>query len=337
MNDVYRIRRGEGVASLRLDKAEDLPLRPDEVRIRMHAVSLNYRDLLVAKGQMGAGDVRIPASDGAGEVIEVGSAVTRFSQGDRVIPIFFPEWLDGAPDDAALSESLGGNVDGVLAERFVAKESALVHAPQSLTWAEASTLACAGVTAWQALFGTGPWHEGEHVLILGTGGVSTWALQLAVAAGLRPTVLSSSDEKLERAKALGAVHTINYVDEPDWDARVQALTGGAHRVLDIGGGDTIGRAIASTRPDGRVVTIGGVSGGFALSIDPFALIGGRSLAGVVVGSRAMTEALVALVDQRAIRPIIDSVTPFHAAPAAFARLESARPFGKVVVGMTEQP
>jgi NADPH:quinone reductase-like Zn-dependent oxidoreductase len=331
MNNIYRIRRGEGTASLHLGQAEDVPLRPDEVRIRMHAVSLNYRDLLVAKGQMGAGDVRVPASDGAGEVIEIGAAVTHFSKGDRVIPTFFPEWFDGAPDDAALSKSLGGNVDGVLVGRFVAKESALVHAPRSLAWAEASTLACAGVTAWHALFGIGSLHEGEHVLIEGTGGVSTWALQLAVAAGLQPTVLSSSDEKLEKAKALGATHVINYANEPAWDARVQKLTGGAHRVLDIGGGDTIARAIASTRPGGCVVAIGGVSGGFALSIEPFALIGARSVTGVVVGSRAMTEALVTYVDERNIQPIVDSVTPFQAAADAFARLESARPFGKVVV------
>ena len=335
MNAVYRIRRGEGVASLQLGHAEDLPLLPDEVRIRMRAVSLNFRDLLVAKGQMGAGDVRVPASDGAGEVIEIGSAVTRFAKGDRVVPTFFPEWLEGAPDDAALSKSLGGNVDGVLGERFVAKESALVRAPESLTWAEASTLACAGVTAWHALFGIGSLREGDHVLIQGTGGVSTWALQLAVAAGLQPSVLSSSDEKLQRANALGAVHTINYANEPAWDARVQLLTGGAHRVLDVGGADTIGRSIASTRAGGTVVTIGGVSGGFALSIDPFALVGPRSVTGVVVGSRAMTEALVAFVDEHGVRPAIDRVVPFSEAASAYARLESGQPFGKVVVAISD--
>ena len=335
MNAVYRIRRGEGVASLQLGHAEDLPLLPDEVRIRMRAVSLNFRDLLVAKGQMGAGDVRVPASDGAGEVIEIGSAVTRFAKGDRVVPTFFPEWLDGAPDDAALSKSLGGNVDGVLAELFVAKESALVRAPESLTWAEASTLACAGVTAWHALFGIGSVREGEHILIQGTGGVSTWALQLAVAAGLRPTVLSSSDEKLQRAKSLGAVHTINYANEPAWDARVQHLTGGAHRVLDVGGADTIARSIASTRAGGTVVTIGGVSGGFALSIDPFALVGPRSVTGVVVGSRAMTEALGAFIDEHRVRPAIDRVVPFSEVASAYARLESGQPFGKVVVAISD--
>jgi NADPH:quinone reductase-like Zn-dependent oxidoreductase len=336
MNAVYRVRRGEGVASLRLDKAADLPLRPDEVRIRMHAVSLNYRDLLVARGQMGTGDVRVPASDGAGEVIEIGSAITRFAKGDRVVPTFFPEWLEGAPDDRALSKSLGGNVDGVLAERFVAKETALVRAPETLTWAEASTLACCGVTAWHALFGIGAMREGEHVLIQGTGGVSTWALQLAVAAGLRPTVLSGSDEKLQRAKALGAVHTINYAKEPAWDARMQQLAGGAHRVLDVGGADTISRSIASARAGGTIVTIGGVSGGFAISIDPFALVGPRSLTGVVVGSRAMAEALVAFIDEQRVRPAIDRVVPFSEAASAYERLESGQPFGKVVVAIPGQ-
>lgn len=331
---LYRIRRGEGPSGLYLDHAQGRDPGDHEVRVRMHAASLNYRDLLVAQGRMGTGERRVPLSDGAGEVVEVGSAVTRFACGDRVIPTFYPHWLDGPPIGAAVSESLGGNVDGVLSEHFLAHEDALIRAPASLSWAESATIACAGVTAWHALFGTNPMRAGEQVLIQGTGGVSTWALQLAVAAGLRATVLSGRDDKLERARVLGAVHAINYATDPDWDNRVRELTdGGVDRVLDIGGADTISRAIRSTRHGGTVATIGGVSGGFALSIEPFALIG-RSLTGILVGSRAMAEALVSFVDAKGVVPLIDSVVPFDRAPAAYARLESERPLGKVVIDIS---
>lgn len=331
---LYRLRRGEGASGLYIDHIQDRTPGAHEVWVRMHAASLNYRDLLVAQGQMGSGELRVPLSDGVGEVVAVGGAVTRFACGDRVIPTFYPHWLDGPPIRATVSESLGGNIDGVLSEYVIANEDALVRAPQSLSWAEASTIACAGVTAWHALFGTNPMQPGDRVLIQGTGGVSTWALQLAVAAGLRAIVLSGQDDKLARARAMGAEHTINYASDPDWDVRVRELTdGGVDRVLDIGGADTISRAIRSTRYGGMVATIGGVSGGFALSIEPFALIG-RSLTGILVGSRTMAESLISFVDANRVVPVIDSIIPFDRAAHAYARLEGERPLGKVVIDIS---
>lgn len=330
----YVICRGAGIDGLAVETLGSAPLAPGEVRIRVHAAALNFRDLLVARGQMGSGDVRVPLSDAAGEVIEVAPGVTRVAVGDRVVPTFFPRWIDGDPVGDALSLSLGGNVDGVLADEVVAHEDAVVHAPASLGWAEASTIACAGVTAWHALNALAPMSAGEHVLVQGTGGVSTWALQLALAMGLEVTVLSGSADKLARAGAMGAHHLIDYTATPDWDVAVQAR-GGAHRVLDIGGADTIGRAIASTRPGGVVMTIGGVSGGFALGIDPFALVGRRVLSGVVVGSRAMAEALVGFVDAHALVPVVDAVVPFARAADAYRALEQQRPFGKVVIGVAD--
>lgn len=329
----YIIRRGAGIDGLAITSAPPAPLARDEVRIRIHAAALNYRDLLVARGQMGSGEVRVPLSDGAGEVIEVGADVTRVAVGDRVIPTFFPRWIAGDPVGDALDASLGGNVDGVLAEQVVAHEDAVVHAPQSLAWEEASTIACAGVTAWHALQALAPMQAGQHVLVQGTGGVSTWALQLALAMGLEVTVVSGSAAKLARARAMGAHHLVDYTTTPEWDAAVQAR-GGVDRVLDIGGADTIGRAIASTRPGGVVMTIGGVSGGFALGIDPFALVGRRVLSGVVVGSRAMTEALVRFIDAHGVKPVVDSIHPFAQAAEAYRVLEQQRPFGKVVIDVT---
>lgn len=329
----YVIRRGAGIDGLSIGTAAPAALAPREVRIRIHAAALNYRDLLVARGQMGSGEQRVPLSDAAGEVIEVGAGVTRAAVGDRVIPTFFPQWLEGDPVGDALDASLGGTVDGVLGGQVVAHEDAVVLAPSSLTWVEASTIACAGVTAWHALHALAPMQPGQHVLVQGTGGVSTWALQLARAMGLEVTVLSGSADKLGRAKALGAHHLIDYTATPDWDAAVQAL-GGVDRVLDVGGADTIGRAIASTRPGGVVMTIGGVSGGFALGIDPFALIGRRVLSGVVVGSRAMTEDLVRFIDATGLKPVIDSVHPFARAADAYRVLEQQRPFGKVAIDVT---
>lgn len=329
----YVIRRGAGIDGLAIASVPPAPLAHDEVRIRIHAAALNYRDLLVARGQMGSGESRVPLSDGAGEVIEVGAAVTRVAVGDRVIPTFFPRWIDGDPVGDVLDASLGGNVDGVLAGQVVAHQDAVVHAPQSLAWAEASTIACAGVTAWHALQALSPMQAGQHVLVEGTGGVSTWALQLALAMGLEVTVVSGSAAKLARARSMGAHHLIDYTATPDWDAAVQAR-GGVDRVLDIGGADTIGRAIASTRPGGVVMTIGGVSGGFALGIDPFALVGRRVLSGVVVGSRAMAEALVHFIDAQGVKPVVDSIHPFAQAAEAYRVLEQQRPFGKVVIDVT---
>ncbi len=329
----YRVIRGQGPQSLHRIEVPPSSLGENQVLLAVKAASLNYRDLLVAHGQMGAGEARIPLSDAAGKVVAVGSAITDFSIGDAVLPTFFPRWTDGFASEQALSLSLGGNIDGVLTTHLVVDQSALVHAPRTLSWEQASTIACAGVTAWHALFELGALPDGAHVLIQGTGGVSTWAVQLALAAGLRVTVLSGRGEGIEHMVALGAHAAINYNTDPNWGETVLRTTGGVDLVMDIGGAGTIARSLRSLRPGGQVVTIGGVAGGFALSIDPFSLIGGKSLTGVVVGSKKMTQALIRFIDEHAIVPVIDTIFPFAEAAASFARMEHGRPIGKVVIAI----
>lgn len=329
----YRVVRGEGPQSLHLVDLPGPTMGEKQVLLAVKAASLNYRDLLVARGLMGEGDYRVPLSDAVGQVIAIGPAVTDFVVGDAAIPIFFPQWSEGYPSEDALALSLGGNVEGVLATHVVVDERALVRAPRTLSWEQASTIACAGVTAWNALFELEPLPPHARVLIQGTGGVSTWAVQLAVAAGLQVTHVSGRQEGTERMMALGVQAAINYSSEANWDERVMAMTSGVDRVLDIGGAGTIARSLRSLRPGGQVVTIGGVAGGFGLNIDPFALIGGRSLTGVVVGSRAMTQSLVKFIDENALVPVIDSVFSFDQAANAYQRMEHGRPIGKVVIAI----
>jgi NADPH:quinone reductase-like Zn-dependent oxidoreductase len=301
----------------------------------MRAVALNYRDLMVARGDSGVPGLDVvPASDGAGEVVEVGHEVTRFRPGDRVIGAFFPDWHDGAQEPSKVARALGGSADGVLAEEVVMDERAWVAMPAHLDFGEAATIPCAAVTAWHALFGLDPLKPGDCVLLLGTGGVSTWALQLAKAAGLRVAISSSDDAKLDRAVALGADATINYRRTPEWHDEALRLTGGrgVDRVLDIGGPDTLPRSIAAVRSGGTIAVIGRLTGTAGVTIDPAALFGGsKRLAGVLVGSRAMTEDVVRFVELTGIRPVIDKLFDFAHAREAYAYLGDAQHFGKVVI------
>lgn len=328
----YRITRGQGIASLALSSTTARPLAADEVRVRIHAVALNYRDLLVADGRMGSGEQLIPGSEAAGQVVEVGAGVTRFQPGDRVMPLFFPDWLDGFPEGSRAGRSLGGNIDGVLAGEFVGCEQAFAAIPVHMSYEEAATIPCTGLTAWHALRTDAGVRAGSRVLVLGTGGVSIWALQLAKSMGMHATITSSDDAKLERARKLGADATVNYRTESEWD-REAVRHGGADLVVEVGGQDTIARSLAATRPGGTVALVGGVGGGFGVSLDPFALAAGKRLAGVLVGSRAMAEELVAYASQVQLRPVIDRVFAFAQAREAYQYLKSGRHFGKVVVSV----
>jgi len=331
----YSIRRGAGVEGLARITRASAALGPHDVRVRMRAVALNYRDLMVARGDSGVPGLDIvPASDGAGEVVETGADVTRFRIGDRVIGAFFPDWHDGAQEPAKVARALGGSADGVLAEEVVMDENAWAAMPAHLDFVEAATIPCAAVTAWHALFGLDPLKPGDSVLLLGTGGVSTWALQLAKAAGLRVVITSSDDAKLDRAAALGADATINYRCTPEWQDEALRLTGGCgvDRVLDIGGPDTLPRSIAAVRSGGTIAVIGRLTGTSGVTIDPAALFGGsKRLAGVLVGSRAMTEDVVRFVELARIRPVIDKLFDFADARDAYAYLGGAQHFGKVVI------
>jgi NADPH:quinone reductase-like Zn-dependent oxidoreductase len=276
----------------------------------------------------------VPLSDAAGEVVAVGPDVTGLRVGDRVVSVFFPDWNDGPAHAANTARALGGALEGVLAEEVVLPQSAWIPMPSHLDPVEAATLGCAGVTAWHALFGTEPARPGDSVLLLGTGGVSIWALQLARAAGLQVLVTSSSDDKLARARALGAHATIHYRQTPEWDQEVLRLTDGrgVDRVLEIGGPQTLGRSLAATRVGGTLAVIGRLTGTGPVGFEPAALFGGlKRMVGVLVGSRAMATELGRFAEQQRIHPVIDRVFAFDQAREAYAHLESGAHFGKVVI------
>lgn len=334
----YQVVPGADISSLARVEVAQSTVGAHDLRIRVHAVALNYRDLMVARGEylVASGTPVVPCSDAAGEVMEVGAQVTRFRVGDRVAGAFFPAWLDGEVTPTNTADAPGAATDGVLAETVVRHEDSVVAVPPHLDFVEASTLPCTGVTAWNALFEEGRLQPGSTVLLLGTGGVSIAALQLAKAAGLRTIITSSSDAKLQRARTLGADATINYKQIPEWQAEVGRLTAGrgVDLVVEVGGQGTLPRSIASARMGGRIAVIGGVSGFGASDIQPLQLIGGaKRIAGLFVGSREMFERLNRFVDNSGLRPVIDRVFAFDETPQAFAYLQSAQHFGKVVISL----
>lgn len=310
---------------------------PGQALVRVSAVSLNYRDLLMVRGEY---DPRlrlpiVPCSDGVGVVEAIGPGVTRVAPGDRVCPLFAQGWLDGPPSDGALKTTLGGPLDGTLAERVLVDAEATVRAPEHLTDAEAACLPCAGVTAWRALVTTGGLAAGQSVLVLGTGGVSLLALAIAKAAGARVAITSGSDDKLARARAMGADLCVNYRAEPKWGRTVRAWAGaGVDLVVEVGGAGTINESLQAVRAGGTVSIIGIVAGATAeVSLNRILMRSVR-LQGVFVGSRADFEALAAFLRAHPdARPVVDHVFPFEQAPAAFAHLASQTHFGKVVVAL----
>jgi len=316
----------------------DAPVRmpgPHEVLVRVHAASLNRRDVFVMKGQypVGQRDSLVPLSDGAGEVVAIGPGVTRFKTGNRVAAIFFQRWLSGRPPADLPSSALGGGMDGMLTQYTTLSEEGLVALPKNLSYEEGATLPCAGVTAWNGLFTRGRIQAGDYVLLEGTGGVSMFGLQFAVAAGAKPIITSSSDEKLARAKALGAFGTINYRTTPEWDKSVLSLTGGVgvHEVLEVGGKDTLPRALASLAPGGHIALIGGL-GGFGGTIPALSILDrNESVSGIYVGSRENFEAMNAYIAAHNVKPVIDQVFDFKDAPAAYELMESDKFLGKIVI------
>jgi NADPH:quinone reductase-like Zn-dependent oxidoreductase len=306
--------------------------------VRVHAVSLNYRDLMVARGNylVNVDDPVIPCSDGAGEVLAVGAGVSRLQVGDRVAASFFPYWQDGPTGPDKIRHSLGGDIDGMLAEEVVLPEDALVKIPSAMSYVDASTMPCAGVTAWNAIFeSSNGIRPGDTVLLLGTGGVSVLGLQLARAAGLKTIITSSSDEKLQRAAELGAHHTINYRSFPEWQEEVLRLThgDGANVVLEVGGQGTVNRSVASTAMGGSVAIIGGVSG-FGGEVNPATLLAGaKRMVGIFVGSRAMLDKVMRFADTTGLQPVVDRVFTFDQVKEAYRHMESGSHFGKVVIAV----
>lgn len=331
----FQITGTNGLDSLRcVDLPEPRP-GPGEVRLRLRAVSLNYRDWMNVAGLHGiTGPVpRIPCSDGAGEVLEVGPGVTDWRAGDRVVVPFMPGWLEGGFTQKHAAGALGGAVDGLLREQACLPASSLLPIPAHLSFAEAATLPCAAVTAWDALHERGGLQAGETVLILGSGGVSVFALQFARLAGARVLAITSSDAKAERLRALGAEAVHNYREDPAWDAWALAQTGGhgVDKVVEIGGPETLNRSINAVRFGGHIALIGVLTGTAGEVRTVGLLRKGIRLDGVYVGSRAMFAQMNTALEAAGLRPVIDSEFAFDEAPAAFQRLASGAHFGKIVV------
>jgi len=327
------IQNGFGLENLAVVERPDLAAGRGQVLVRIRAASLNYRDLLIAKGQYNPklSLPRILGSDGAGEIVALGEGISRFKLNDRVIGCFMPNWIDGPISEATAKSSLGNDRDGVLSEYFLCDEHSLVSVPGDLSFDEAATLPCAAVTAWNALLG-GNCGPGKTVLLQGTGGVSIFALQFAKALGARALLISGHDEKMARALAQGADAVLNYKTHPDWDKWVRSETQGmgADIVIEVGGAGTLERSIKAVRFGGHVALIGVLSGPGTFNPTPILMKAVR-VQGVFVGSRAMFEDMNRLIVGEGIRPVIDRVFPFNQSTEAIKYLESGSHFGKVVV------
>lgn len=305
-----------------------------QVLVRFHAASLNYRDLLMVTGRYNPKlkTPLIPLSDGAGEVVQVGSKVTIWKEGDRVTPIFMQGWIDGGIEAEKARTTLGGDLDGVLAEFGVFDESGLVKIPGHLSYEEGATLPCAAVTAWNGLMVSGGLKEGETVLLMGTGGVSIFGLQFAKLAGAKTIIISSSDEKLGRADVLGADHLFNYKENPDWDeaALVYTARRGVDHVLEVGGAGTLGRSVHAVRMGGHIALIGVLAAGEGF--DPTRiLMNSIKLQGIFVGSRTMFEEMNRTISSEYLKPVVDKVFGFEEIHEALRFMESGSHFGKIVV------
>jgi len=317
----------------RAERPEPIPGDYDAL-VRIRAASLNYRDHAIVTGsyRYNLDHDTIPCSDGAGEVVSVGPRVTRFKPGDRVVTTFFQTWIDGPPPKNR--SALGAPMDGTLAEYMSLHEDGWVAMPSTLSFEEAATLTCAGATAWNALMVAGrPIKPGDTVLTLGTGGVSMFALQFAKAAGARVIVTSSSDQKIEKARSLGASDGVNYKTHPDWEKEVQRLTDGrgVDCVVETGGIATMAKSFVCVGWSGKVTLIGVLAGreGHA---DPHDLMfKSASLHGIGVGSRASLESLIRAIDVNRIKPVIDKVFPFSDAIDAFRYQATQAYVGKIVI------
>lgn len=331
----YEIRGGFGYENLTCVERPDPVPGPFEVLVRVRAVSLNFRDHLTVMGAYNPRQVLplVPCSDGASEVVATGPGVTRVKVGDRVLATFAQDWVAGRPTLERLRSTLGGPRDGMLRELAVLPEHGLVHVPSHLDFEQASTLPCAAVTAWNALTKFEPLRTGQRVLVLGTGGVSIFGLQFAKAFGAEVIVTSSSDEKLARARALGADHMINYRTHADWGKEVRRLTDneGVDIVLEVGGAGTLAQSIRATATGGLIALIGVLAGGKdAPNLTP-AFMNGLRLQGLVVGSRDDFEDMNRAMTSRRILPVVDRVFGFSEASAAFEYLTSRNHYGKVVI------
>ncbi|MCE0916541.1 zinc-dependent alcohol dehydrogenase family protein [Pseudomonas sp. NMI760_13] len=322
---------GGGYDKVQVGTCETVAPKAGEITVRLHASSLNYHDFAVVSGMWGPSERRIPMADGAGEVIAVGAGVSEFQVGDAVVSTFFPDWVDGQAQVEGFASVPGDGIDGYAREQVTARASSFTLAPKGYSHAESATLTTAGVTAWRALMSDDHLKPGDSVLVQGTGGVSIFALQFAKLAGATVIATSSSDAKLERLKALGADHLINYKTTPAWGEKVRALTGGrgVDHVIEVGGPATLEQSMIAARIGGHVSLIGiltGVAGQLPLVQ---ALVRQIRLQGVLVGSRAQQQAMVRAIDANGLRPVVDKHFELEQMVEAFKYQESNKHFGKI--------
>jgi len=326
---------GAGIEALAQVERPDPKPAHRQVLVKIKACALNFRDLGIVRGtyRMPVRENVIPLSDGAGEVIELGSGVERVKVGDRVAGNFFQRWYGGEPPADAQSSALGGGTDGMLAEYAVLEEDGVVKIPQHLSLEEGATLPCAAVTVWNAMTEHARLKAGDTILLQGTGGVSIFGLQFAHAMGIRAIITSSSDAKLARAKTLGAAFCINYKTTPDWEKAAMQFTGGVgvDHVVEVGGAATLTRSFGAIRAGGKITMIGGLSGG-ATELNPGLIFSRRAnVQGISVGSTQMFQATARAIEVNAIKPVIDKVFAFADAQAAYRHMASGAHFGKIVI------
>jgi NADPH:quinone reductase-like Zn-dependent oxidoreductase len=330
----WRFTDGFGLENLKIVELPEPEPGSGQAVVRVRACSLNYRDLAVLRGAYG-GSVKpplIPLSDGAGEVVAIGPGVTRVKVGDKVAAAFMQDWLEGPPDEIKANSALGGAIDGMMAEMVCLKADGLVHYPRHLSFEEAAALPCAAVTAWHALFRSGGLKPGETVLLLGSGGVSVFALQFAKMAGARVIQTSGSDAKMQRLLGMGANTVVNYKTHPEWDKPVRQLTSGigVDHVVEVGGAGTLPLSSKVVKRGGHIALIGVLAG--RAEFDPrLMMLKGARLQGIFVGSREMFEEMNRAIALSEMRPVIDRVFAFEELPEALAYLESGAHFGKICI------
>lgn len=333
---VFQIEGDWGFEHLRLASRPDPAPGPGQVLLRMKAASVNFRDLVVPErgyGQYTGTLPLIPISDGVGEVVAVGAGVDRVAVGDRVCPMFMQRWIGGTLDLERITGSLGGPIDGTMADYMVLPQDGVARVPAHLSDEQAATLPCAALTAWSALVTEGRLQPGERLLVQGTGGVALFALQFARLAGAHVTVISSSDDKLARAKSLGADAGINYRRTPEWSKASRAITDGRgfDHILELGGEHTLPQSLRCIRPGGTISMIGVLSGGTMSASLGLIVTRQVRLQGITVGSRDGFEAMARAIGQHRVEPVVDRTFAFGELKEAMAHLKSGAHFGKICI------
>ena len=330
-----QIQKPGGLENLKLENVDSPDLQSNEVLMKISASSLNYHDLMVALGLIPTEDKRIPLSDGAGEIIEVGDKVTNWKVSDKVMSVCFPNWIDGPPKFELLS-FIGDNEDGYATEVIAIKESAITKIPENLNFAEAATLPCAGLTAWRALVDEGNLKANETVLVQGTGGVSIFALQLAKCMGAKVIATSSSEEKLSKLKDLGADELINYKENPEWGKEVLKLTNneGVDHVIEVGGGGTFGESVRAAKLGGHIALIGVLSGPAVSEIIlPRIFLKQVRLSGIAMANQQSQLAMIKFIEKNNIKPIISDTFDLADLSKAFQHQIDNKHFGKISITM----